>query len=242
MKQVLIAVLVVVGIIGAAVAFSGDDSVDGAGSNLYYGQENGIVTVTEFADFQCAGCASFYPIVTQIKEQFKDQIRFELKHFPLVSIHPNAVAAHRAAQAAANQGKFWEMHNRLYEQQAAWENVTNPADIFRGYAEQLELNMEQYDQEVNSAEVLSIINADVSQGKDLGVSGTPSFFIDGVEIENPTVTVNTVESFSARIQEAIDAKTGGEDSTQPVENETRPDPTNSEETTRPEEETEATDQ
>lgn len=216
MKQVIIAVLVVVGIIGLAVAFSGDDQVEGTGSNHFYGQESGIVTVTEYADFQCPGCASFFPIIDEIKEQFKDQIRFEFKHFPLVTIHPNAVAAHRAAEAAGRQGKFWEMHDLLYERQSSWSTITNPSDVFRGYAEQLDLDMEQYDSEVNSAEILSTINADTSQGKNLGVSGTPSFFIDGESIPDPTTTINTVEAFSARIQEAIDAKTDSGEQTEPA--------------------------
>lgn len=227
MKQVIIAVVVVIAIIGGAVLLSGNDSVEGTGSNHFYGQEEGIVTVTEYADFQCPGCASFLPIVNEVKEQYKDQIRFEFKHFPLVAIHPNSIAAHRAAEAAGRQGKFWEMHDLLFQQQNSWNTVTNPADIFRGYAEQLGLDMSQYDAEVNSSDVLATINADTSQGKDAGVSGTPSFFIDGEEIQSPTTTVNTVESFSARIQEAIDAKTDGN---QADEN------TQTEEAAKPEEE------
>lgn len=226
MKQVIIAVLVVVGIIGAAVLLSGGEDTTGAESNNYYGQENGVVTVTEYADFQCPGCGSFYPLVKQIKEDFKDQVRFEFKHFPLVTIHPNAVAAHRASEAASRQGKFWEMHDLLFEQQNTWNTVSSPADIFRGYAEQLGLNMDQYDMDVNSADVLSTINADTAKGKSAGVSGTPSFFIDGVVVESPTTTINSVELFSAKIQEAIDAKSG--DSTS---EETTP-----EEPTKPEEE------
>lgn len=218
MKQVLIAVAAVIVIIGGAVLLSGGDSVEGTASNNFYGQEEGIVTVTEFADFQCPGCASFFPIITQVKEDFKDQIRFEFKHFPLVSIHPNAIAAHRASEAAAKQGKFWEMHDRLYEQQQTWNTATNPADIFRGYAEQLELDMDQYDVDVNSSETLTTINVDISEGKDKGVSGTPSFFIDGEEIENPTQTVNSVELFSALIQDAIDAKSTSEDTQADTDN------------------------
>ncbi len=230
MKQVIIAVIAVVVIIGGAVLFSGDDSVEGTGSNHFYGQEEGIVTVTEYADFQCPGCGSFYPLVSEVKEQFKDQIRFEFKHFPLVQIHPNAIAAHRAAEAAGNQGKFWEMHDQLFEQQNAWNTATDPASIFRGYAENLGLDMAQYDAEVNTPEVLSVINADTSAGKSQDVSGTPSFFIDGVAIENPTTTINTVESFSARIQEAIDAKNGTSENTE------SPEDTSSEDAVLPEEE------
>jgi protein-disulfide isomerase len=132
MKQIIIIVLVVVAIITGAM-FLGKDSettVDATGSNNWYGQENGVITLTEYADFQCPACAQFAPLVSQVKEQFKDQIRFEFKHFPLVQIHPNATSAHRASQAAANQNKFWEMHDLLYQNQDSWSSVSSPASTF----------------------------------------------------------------------------------------------------------------
>jgi protein-disulfide isomerase len=206
MKQIIIAVLVVVGIIAGAVMLGGNDesTTAGAVSNNWYGQENGAVTVTEYADFQCPACAQFYPIVSQVKEDFKDQVRFEFKHFPLVQIHPNATTAHRAAQAAAIQGKFWEMHDLLYEQQQAWSESTSASTIFEGYAGQIGLDVEKYKLDAASSEVLTVINADIESGKNLDVSATPTFFIDGKKIE--TSDISTVESFTKLIQDAIDAK------------------------------------
>jgi protein-disulfide isomerase len=219
MKQIIIAVLVVIGIIVGATLISGkDEATVGAESNNWYGVEEGIITVTEYADFQCPACASFYPIVSQVKEQFKDQVRFEFKHFPLVQIHPNATAAHRAAQAAAAQGKFWEMHDLLFQQLQAWNQSTNPTSVFEGYAQQLNLDMEKYKTDSQSSETLAVINADIDAGKKINVTGTPTFFIDGKLVED-AASIGTVEGFSNAIQEAIDAKQGTTDNTetQPAE-------------------------
>jgi protein-disulfide isomerase len=207
MKQIIIIVLVVVAIITGAM-FLGKDSetvVDATGSNNWYGQENGVITLTEYADFQCPACAQFAPLVSQVKEQFKDQIRFEFKHFPLVQIHPNATSAHRAAQAAANQNKFWEMHDLLYQNQNSWSSVSSPATTFETYAQQINLNLDTYKTDYESGDVLSIINADIAEGKNLGVAGTPTFFIDGKKIED-TESIASVDGFTKVIQDAIDAK------------------------------------
>ena len=207
MKQIIIAVVVVVGIIVGAMMLGGNDdsSTAGAVSNNFYGQENGVVTLTEYADFQCPACGQFYPLVKQLKENFKDQVRFEFKHFPLVQIHPNATTAHRASQAAANQGKFWEMHDILYEQQQSWSDSTSASTIFESYAKQIGLDVEKYKLDAASSDVIAIINADISAGKSLNVSGTPTFFIDGKKIDD-TSSIATVEGFTKVIQDAIDAK------------------------------------
>lgn len=213
MKTVIIAVIAVVAIIGGAVIISNNkdegSNTTGAPSQNYYGQEEGVITVVEYADFECPACGSFFPIVSQVKEEFKDQIRFEFRHFPLVQIHQNAQAAHRASQAAANQGKFWEMHDLLFQNQQTWNGqaTANPAGIFEGYARQIGLDMTQYQADVNSSDVLATINADIALGKEVNVTGTPTFVIDGKKIED-TNSLASVESFSSAIQAAIDAKSG----------------------------------
>lgn len=209
MKQIIIIVLAVVAIIGGAVLFGGDKDVKGEPSNHVYGNEQGIVTLTEYGDFECPACGSFYPMVAQVKEKFKDQLRFEFKHFPLVQIHPNATTAHRAAQAAANQGKFWEMHDILYERQNSWSansGVSNPSAVFEQYAREIGLDIDKYTADVTSSEVLAVINADIEVGKGLGTTSTPTFYLDGVLIEDLS-QLGTVDSFSKYIQSAIDAKT-----------------------------------
>lgn len=235
MRQIIITILIIVGVIAGAILLSGgDDNTVGAQSNNFYGQEEGVLTVTEYGDFQCPACGGFYPIVKEVKEQFKDQIRFEFKHFPLVQIHPNAMPAHRAAQAAASQGKFWEMHDMLYEQQQSWTDSSNPASVFEQYARDIGLDMDQYLSEVNTSEVLGVINADIDAGKSLGANSTPTFTIDGEVVEDLS-PISTVEGFSAFIQEKIDEKTGNASATE--ESSTEAEDSTTEEVAKPEENT-----
>ncbi len=212
MKQIIIIIVAVVGVIGAAVLLGGgDEETAGAVSNNFYGPESAEVVVTEYADFECPACAQFYPIVSQVKEQFKDQVKFEFKHFPLVSIHPNSIAAHRAAQAAAQQGKFWEMHDLLFQRQSSWAaqstgsggfTNTNAAETFRGYAEELQLDLEQYDTDVQASETIGTINADISLGRENGVESTPTFYING-ELFEDSNQLASVEGFTAVLEEAL---------------------------------------
>lgn len=209
MKQVIITILVIVLIVVGAIFISNskdkDDTAAVVGSNNWSGAEKGIVTMTEYADFQCPACGGFYPIIKQVKEQFNDQVRFEFKNFPLVQIHPNTTAAHRAAQAAALQGKFWAMHDVIYENQKSWSDSTSPAAIFEQYARQTGLDMDKYVIDVNSSAVLAVINKDVDDGKSKGVNSTPTFFIDGEKIDDLS-TITTVEGLTKIIQDKIDAK------------------------------------
>lgn len=209
MKQLLIAVLVVAGIVGAAVLFGKDKAPASVElSNHLYGKEDSSVKVVEYGDFECPACGYYYSIVDQLKEKYKDQISFQFRNFPLTQIHRNALAAHRAAEAASNQGKFWEMYDLLYTNQETW-NGPSSADsvgittaqainVFEGYAEQLGLNMEQFKADSSSSAVLDIINADTDEGKKLGISGTPTFFINGRKIEE-SENVTTLDAFSKLI-------------------------------------------
>ena len=210
MKQIIITIIAVVAIIGGAIFLSSNDEQSaGATSNNYYGADEAVVTLTEYGDFECPACAGFFPIVSQVKEQFKDQLRFEFKHFPLVQIHQNATAAHRAAQAAANQGKFWEMHDLLYQSQSSWNGqaTTNPTSVFEQYARDLNLDMDQFIADAASSNTLAIINADIADGKELGTNSTPTFYLDGEQIEDLS-TISTVEGLTDLIQNKINEKTG----------------------------------
>lgn len=171
-------------------------------TNHVFNKGSSGVTVIEYGDFQCPACFSYYPIFKQLKEEYKDTVTFQFRNFPIISAHPNAMAAHRAAEAASNQGKFWEMHDLLYERQKSWEKSNNAAEIFSGYATELGLNMEQYTTDVNSSATNANIQADFKAGEEIGVTGTPGFVIDGKLIENP----NSVEAFKKLIDEAIASK------------------------------------
>jgi len=217
MKQVIIAVLVVVGIIGGAVIFGKEKEVAGSVSAHVYGKADSSVVVQEFADFECPACAFYFPIFQELKEKYKDQVAFQFKHFPLVQSHQNALAAHRAAESASKQGKFWEMHDLLFTNQEVWNGPSQtdpvglPTDkaiqIFEQYAETLGLDMTKYKADVVTPETLATINADTAEGKSkYSVTGTPTFIINGKVITDSS-TIDTVEEFSALIDEALGQST-----------------------------------
>lgn len=138
----------------------------------------GKVQVIEFGDYQCPACAQTNPDVNKLKEEFKDDITFIYRHFPL-PMHPNANPAAEAAEAAGAQGKFWEMHNMLFETQTQWASLADPTSIFSQYAEQLGLDKERFIDDVTNKAHKARISADQSDGYSVGVSGTPTFFING---------------------------------------------------------------
>lgn len=169
-------------------------------SNHTVGAGNKKVTLVEYGDFQCPACKSFYPVVKQVKETYGDDIKFQFMHFPLTQIHPNAMVSSRAAEAAGNQGKFFEMHDLLYENQDQWSQSSNPTPIFESFASQLGLDMNKFKSDMMSAQVLAIINADQKSGQALGANSTPTFVINGKKIDkNPT----SLDAFKQLIDEEI---------------------------------------
>jgi protein-disulfide isomerase len=137
------------------------------------GSEDAPVTIVEWSDFQCPFCKRVTPTIDQIKDEYGDKVRFVFKHMPL-SIHPQAPGAHAAAEAAHRQGKFWEMYDLIFENQRDLDPAT-----FERYAEKLDLDMKQFRKDVEAEEVKRRIAEDMQQAQTLGVTGTPSFFING---------------------------------------------------------------
>lgn len=175
-------------------------SASAQGSSNYYGKEDSPVTVTEFVDFQCEACYAYYPYVKQAKEKYKDQVKFQVRYFPITSGHQFAFQAARAAEAAARQGKFWEMHDKLFEGQKTWEQTQNPQTYFDQYAEAIGLDMNKYKADRDSADVAAVINKDLADVKELGGSGTPTFAINGKKIDK---TEPTLEALSKMIEDAL---------------------------------------
>ena len=137
------------------------------------GPDSAKVSIVEFSDFQCPFCGRVNPTLRKIQKEYGDQVRIVFKHLPL-SIHSKAPAAHAAAEAAHRQGKFWEMHDRIFANQRALE-----VDVLEGYAQAMGLDMDRYQEDVVSADVKNRIAADTSEAKRLGVTGTPGFFLNG---------------------------------------------------------------
>lgn len=194
------AVLLFVGLIVVNKRDTTETSTGSASvTNHTYGEGSSGVTVIEYGDFQCVACYSYFPIFTQLKQEYSDRVTFQFRHFPLIQIHQNAMAAHRAAEAAARQNKFWEMHDLIYENQKSWENSNNAAQFFEDYATRLALDIDKFKADAASSEVNDTINADFKAGQELGVSGTPTFVVDGKIIETPT----SIEAFREIIDNAL---------------------------------------
>lgn len=138
----------------------------------------GEVQVVEFGDYQCPGCASAHPTVEKLKEEFEGKITFTFRNFPLPG-HANGRAAAEAAEAAGNQGKFWEMHDKLFETQTQWGPLPDPTSLFSQYAEELKLDKEKFIDDVTSEANKDRITTDQSDGYAVGVNATPTFFING---------------------------------------------------------------
>jgi len=144
-----------------------------------YGNASAKVVLIEYGDFQCPGCGGAFPQLKTIKETYKDTVAFIFRDFPLTTIHPNALAAATAAEAASLQGKFWEMHDALYENQSAWSDIeaAKRTDVFAGYARDIGLDVEKFKTDLNDPRVAANISRDRAFGQKLGISGTPSLYI-----------------------------------------------------------------
>lgn len=147
------------------------------------------VVLEEYGDYQCPPCGQLYPELKQIEHEYGNQLQIVFHHFPLTRVHKNALVAAHAAEAARNQNKFWEMHDRLYRNQKEWAESDDPRPIFLGYARQLNLKTDQFSTDMDSNQVDQRISADVSRGTSLGVTGTPTVFLDNLmlryEMTNP---------------------------------------------------------
>lgn len=151
------------------------------------GNPDAPVKLIEYSDFQCPACAYYQPFLAQLEQDLGEQLSIEYRHFPLVQIHPLARLAAQAAEAAARQGRFWEMHDMLYQRQADWSPLASgPAEEkFIEYAVQLELDPAEFSRDLNSTEIKDIVSQDEQDAYRLHLNGTPSFFLNGVKVKNP---------------------------------------------------------
>ncbi len=194
-KQFIAIVVVIIGGLFALLAFTNKDKPGDANSSTSTGQTtshvtgkvDSKVTLLEYGDFQCPACKAYFPIVQQLKKDYGDKVAFQFRHFPLTQIHQNAFIGSRAAEAASKQGKFFEMHDALYDQQDSWASASDPTSIFVTFATQLGLNVDQFKTDMTSTETTDLINADRKAAQDLGSTSTPTFVINGKKLDkNPT--------------------------------------------------------
>ncbi len=169
------------------------------------GQEGAPVTLEEFADFQCGQCANFHSVLKRIESGYGSRVRVVFRNYPLQTIHKNAFSAARAAEAAATQGRFWQMHDMLYEKQEEWAKSTEPRVQFTEYAKQLGLDLDRFRSDMESERVVARIRADDARARSLGITGTPTVFLNGTEL--PPERSLTEEKLRIEIDNALAGKT-----------------------------------
>jgi len=188
---VIITVLVVAGAIfwGIRTQDSGSKNVnvEVTDEDTYLGNKDAKVTLVEYSDFQCPACKAFEDIVKQLRESYSaEDLKIVYRHFPLRSIHPNADLAAQAAEAAGEEGKFWEMKDLLFKNQAEWSQEKDPKGLFGAYAKEVGLDVAEFDEDLlPEDDSKERVEKDYQSGVALGVNSTPTFILNGVVLKNP---------------------------------------------------------
>lgn len=166
------------------------------------GNPDAKVTLIEYSDFQCPACGAYYPIVSRLITEASTTLRFAYRHFPLPQ-HPNAMPSAIASEAAANQGKFYEMVDLIFTNQADWTELPNAIPVFVGYATKLGLDMEKFNADMLATSTQARVEAQNAEGVRIGINATPTFFVNGKIIDNP----RSYEQFKAIIDAAATSTT-----------------------------------
>lgn len=159
------------------------------------GPKTAKVTLVEYSDLQCPACQSYHPVIKELLSKHSKDLRLVYRHFPL-DIHEHSHEAAYAAEAAAKQGKFFEYHDLLFDNQKDWEKAKDVTSLFMKYARELKLNEKQFTADIKSKDVKAKVEADKLSAAQLKINSTPTFYINGVKIQNP----NSFQEFDAMIQ------------------------------------------
>lgn len=163
------------------------------------------IVLTEYADFQCPACGAYYPIVKKLEEDFGNDIKFVFRHFPLKQIHKNANIAAVSAESAGRQNKFWEMHDLIFENQDVWssQGSTEVRETFVGYAEKIDINIEQFKKDIRSKEIQRIVDESYASALKSRINSTPTFFLNGEKILTP----RSYEDFRDLLKQSVEIST-----------------------------------
>ncbi|MEM4337088.1 MAG: thioredoxin domain-containing protein [Candidatus Woesearchaeota archaeon] len=159
----------------------------------YDGNASAKVVLTEYSDFECPACAYAEPIIRALRSEYKDKIAFRYINFPLTNIHPNAFSAAEASECANDQGKFWEYHDKLFE-----NNRNLNKDTYLKIAREIGLNMTSFEICINSGAKKEVVIKDIKEALEKNIRGTPSFFVNDKYIEN-----YSYENLKKEIEEAL---------------------------------------
>lgn len=176
-------------VLGIAALISGIESSGGelaavSLSDAVAGATEAPVTVIEYSDFQCPACKAYAPLVKELIASSNGEVRVVYRHFPLPQ-HINAVPTAIASEAAARQGKFWEMAEIIFMQQDEWKNAENPNELLKQYAAQLKLDVAAFEADLADPAIREKVLNDLATGQKAGVNATPTFFVNGKKIQNP---------------------------------------------------------
>lgn len=188
-----VAALVLLAVVGGLIwvvrqAPAGDPlrlGESGAAFEHTKGPADASVRLVEYSDFQCPACRAYYPLMKALGEEFPNDLEIVYRHFPLERIHQNANAAGRAAEAAGVQGRFWEMHDWIFERQDEWSKVPDPTNLFAGYAVSIGLDENKFRADMNSQAARDKVQDDLDSGTASLVNSTPTFFLNMEKIQNP---------------------------------------------------------
>lgn len=172
------------------------------------GSKDAKVVLIEYGDFQCPSCGSAHPGIKKITEDYGDKIAFVFRNFPLTSIHPNAVAAASAVEAAGLQGKYWQMHDLVFENQNAWSSLSadQRTNKFVEIATQSGIgDLEKFRTDLSSKDISKKISFDQALGRGKGVTGTPSFYLNGEKIPDDASS-KIVQGDASALRALIDSK------------------------------------
>ncbi len=154
------------------------------------GSPTAAVTVEEFADFQCPTCATMHPMISEIKNMYGSRIRFIFRNNPLaIPAHDKSYDAAVAAEAAGLQGKFWDMQNLLFTNQAAWTANPGFKQIWSDYAQKLGLDVNKFQTDIAGLGAKQRVDEDLKRARSMGVNSTPTIFVNGVEVQNTELNV-----------------------------------------------------
>lgn len=148
------------------------------------------ITLVEFGDYQCPACGVYHPFVKKLLSESNGKINFVFRHFPLTQ-HKNALLASYAVIAAGKQNKYWEMHDKLFESQTEWSDLSNPKDKFIEYAKSFNLDIKKFDDDTDSKDVKEMVTKDLADGNLANINATPTYYVNGNKIDLP----NNYEDF-----------------------------------------------
>jgi protein-disulfide isomerase len=158
-------------------------SADSGSESMHVrGNPNAPVTLEEFGDFQCPPCGSFAAFGEEMLKEYDSRVRLIFRNFPL-SVHEHAREASLAAEAAGLQGHFWEMHDVLYREQAAWSKAPNTRELFESYAGTIGLNVDQFKKDMDGEQAEARVDSDVARGESLEIKVTPTLYINGQPVD-----------------------------------------------------------